>query len=158
MIEVPINDSMLLAARDKAVEMGKLRNSITSGDGNLAGFVGEMIAQQVLGGEITNTYDYDIVLPDGTKVDVKSKRTSVAPLPHYDCSVAAYNTKQDCDYYCFVRVQNNFARGWFLGVYPKAKYFEDARYLKAGQVDPANNFTVKANCYNMAIQDLQQTP
>lgn len=157
MIEVPINDMMILAARDKAVEMGKLRNSITSGEGNIAGFVGEMIAQMVLGGEITNTYDYDLVLPEGVKVDVKTKRTSVPPLPNYDCSVAAYNTKQKCDYYCFVRVHNTFARGWFLGVYPKDKYFEDARYLKAGEVDPANNFTVKANCYNMAIQDLHQT-
>lgn len=156
MIEIQITPEMIEQAQQQAVEMGKLRNSIREGEGNLVGFVGELVAQKVLGGMIDNTYDHDILLDDFmTTVDVKTKETTVAPKPHYDCSVAAYNTKQKCDYYCFVRVKNDLSVGWYLGIYPKSKYFQDARKLHEGDFDPANNFTVKTDCYNIRINQLQ---
>jgi hypothetical protein len=61
MIEVQITEQMKKRAWRKAREMGKLNNSITGGDGNIAGFLGEEVANSVLRGEVTNTYDYDIV-------------------------------------------------------------------------------------------------
>lgn len=130
MEEIKVTDEMLLSARDKAAEMGRLHNSITKGAGNLAGFIGEEIAKVVLGGTLSNTYNYDLILDNGKTVDVKTKQTSVAPLETYDCSIAAFNTKQDCDYYCFVRVKNDFTVGWYLGVYDKQKYLEDASFMK----------------------------
>ena len=156
MIEVVVTNEMLIAAREKAVEMGKIHNSILKGGGNVAGFIGEQIALSVLGGEWSNTYDYDMVSPDGKKIDVKTKQTSVEPLPHYDCSIAKFNTKQDCDAYVFVRVKNDFSVGWYLGTLGKQEYFDNARYLKKGEVDPSNNFTVRANCYNVAISELKE--
>lgn len=152
---VRVTDDMLLRAKHKAEDMGTLNNSITYGQGNLAGFVGEEIAHSVLGGTIVNTYDYDIVLDNGKTVDVKTKRTTVEPKSTYDCSVAAYNIKQNCDYYAFVRVYENMSIGWLLGLYPKDEYFKHARLWKKGEVDPSNGFTVKADCYNMAIYNLQ---
>ena len=95
MIEVAVSATMLVEARDKAAEMGRLYNSIIRGAGNIAGFIGEDIAQQVLGGELNNTYDYDLVLPSGKTVDVKTKQTSVKPLETYECSIAALNTTQE---------------------------------------------------------------
>lgn len=153
--EVKVEDIMLLRARDKAAAMGQLNNSITRGQGNLAGFIGEEIASKVLGAEPNNTFDYDVLMPDGTRIDVKTKRTSVPPLPTYECSISAINTNQKCDYYAFVRVHNDFHVGWFLGVYPKADYFLDATFYKKGMVDPSNGFTFKADCYNLAIKDLK---
>lgn len=158
MIEVVITADMLVSARDKAVEMGKLRNSILNGAGNIAGFIGESVAQQVLGGDIVNTMDYDLVLNDGLKLDVKTKQTSVKPLPTYSCSIAALNTKQNCDYYCFVRVKNDFSVGWYLGVYDKQQYFEDAVFLEKGTVDDSNGYVVKSDCYNIPISKLKETP
>jgi len=158
MIEVVITADMLVSARDKAVEMGKLRNSILNGAGNIAGFIGESVAQQVLGGNIVNTMDYDLVLNDGLKLDVKTKQTSVKPLPTYSCSIAALNTKQNCDYYCFVRVKNDFSVGWYLGVYDKQQYFEDAVFLEKGTVDDSNGYVVKSDCYNIPIFQLKETP
>jgi hypothetical protein len=155
--EVKITDEMLIKARDKSVEMGRLNNSITRGSGNLAGFIGEEIAAYVLGAEQANTYDYDLIMPNGSKIDVKTKRTSVKPLPHYECSVAEMNTKQVCDYYAFVRVMNDLSVGWFLGVYPKGEFFDDAVFLQKGQLDPSNGYTVKASCYNMPISSLHAT-
>lgn len=154
MIQINISLEMLDRARTKASSLGSLRNSITNGDGNLIGFLGEEIAHSVLGGYINNSYDYDIVLDDGMTVDVKTKKTSVPPKDHYECSVAAFNTKQQCDMYCFVRVKSDLSCGWFLGTYNKEAYYKDAVLLKKGDVDLSNNFIVKANCYNMKISDL----
>ncbi len=111
MIKVDITDRMLILARKKAVEMGTLQNSIMRGAGNFAGFLGEFIVHGVLGGEINNTHDYDIILDDGRTIDVKTKQTTVEPELHYDCSISAFNTKQACDLYVFARIKKNFECG-----------------------------------------------
>ena len=156
MIEVAISATMLVEARDKAAEMGRLRNSIINGAGNIAGFIGEAIAQKVLGGELSNTYDYDLILPSGKTVDVKTKQTSVKPLETYECSIAGLNTTQECDLYCFVRVKNDFTVGWYLGMYDKKQYMEDAVFMKKGTVDTSNGYTVKSDCYNLKISELKE--
>ena len=153
MIQVEITDEMLLAAREKATEMGELNNSILKGQGSLAGFVGEQVVMKILGGKWENTYDYDINV-DNVRIEVKTKQTTVQPLPHYECSVAAFNIKQNCDAYAFVRVLKDFSVGWFLGVMKKDEFFQKAKKLKKGEVDPSNNFTVRADCYNLRIDEL----
>ena len=155
MIEVKITDEMLIKAREKAVEMGQLHNSILRGRGNMSGFIGEQVALSILGGEWENTYDYDMKV-DNVRVDVKTKQTSVKPKPYYECSIAKFNTKQDCDAYAFVRVLNDFSVAWFLGVLTKKDYFDKATFLQKGDVDPSNNYTVKADCYNVRIDDLRE--
>jgi len=157
MIEIKITQQMIDYASDQAQEMGEINNSIRHGKGNLVGFLGELVAQKVLGGMLDNTYDHDLLMDDFiTTVDVKTKETTVAPKPYYDCSVADYNTRQQCDYYCFVRVKKDLSVGWYLGVYRKSDYIKDARFLKAGEIDTDNNYTVKADCYNLAISNLHQ--
>ncbi len=157
MIQVEITDQMLCAARKKAVEMGKLYKSITRGQGNLAGFIGEFIAQKVMGGKVENTYDYDLVLDDGTKVDAKTKRTSVEPLEEYDCSIATSTRIQDCDMYAFVRVKNDYSVGWFLGVKSKKDFFSEATEYKKGDKDESNNFTFRSDCFNIKIAELDKS-
>ena len=155
MIEVVITGEMLVTARDKAAEMGKLRNSITRGQGNLAGFLGEAVAQHVLGGELANTYEYDLVMKDGTTIDVKTKLTSVKPLDTYACSIAKLNTTQECDYYAFTRIKNDYSVGWYLGVCSKERYYKEAILLEKGTVDPDNGYIVRSSCYNLLIHRLQ---
>lgn len=156
MKEIEISLHMIDQARTKAKEMGKLNNSILKGKGNLAGFLGEQIALQCLGGTWENTYEYDIILADGKRVDVKTKQTTVTPLPEYDCSVANYNTKQQCDAYAFVRVKGDYTVGWYLGCMDKENYLKKAKFMKRGEIDPSNNYTVKADCYNLTIKDLDR--
>jgi hypothetical protein len=155
MIEVVITGDMLVTARDKAAEMGRLRNSIISGAGNLAGFIGEAVAQQVMGGVLANTYDYDLILCNGKTVDVKTKQTSVKPLETYECSIAALNTTQKCDYYAFTRIKNDFSVGWFLGICSKERYYDEAVFMQKGTVDPSNGYVVRSDCYNLPIHKLQ---
>ena len=154
MQEIEITLDMIDKARVKAKDMGRLNNSILQGRGSVAGFIGEQIALHCLGGTWENTYEYDIILPDGSKVDVKTKHTSVTPLPEYDCSVANFNTKQECDMYAFVRVKGDLTVGWYLGSVTKEEYFKKARFMKKGDIDPSNNYKVRADCYNLTIKEL----
>ena len=64
MIEMAITEQMKEIARVKAEEMGKLYNSITRGDGNVAGFLGEAMVAKYTGAAMTNTYDYDLLYLD----------------------------------------------------------------------------------------------
>lgn len=149
---------MVRIAWAKSRDMGKLKKSITEGDGNIAGFIGEQVANLVIGGKIENSKDFDIVGPDGLTYDVKTKRCTSEPLPHYECSVAAFNVIQKCDRYAFVRVEHidgKYTRAWYLGSINKVKYFEIARKLYKGQKDGTNWFTVKSDCYNLKIEDLE---
>ena len=77
-------------------------------------------------------------------------------MPHYECSIAEVNSTQECDYYAFTRVKKDFSISWYLGVMPKNQYFQKAKFLKKGDVDPTNNYTVRASCYNLAIEDLEE--
>lgn len=155
MKEVFIPKEIVTKAREKASEMGKLKNSITEGEGNIAGFIGEFLVAEMIGATVCNTYDYDLLL-DGCRIDVKTKRTNYPPKPHYECSIAAFNTKQKCDYYYFVRVKNDFSKAWILGSYCKEDYFKDAKFCRKGDKDQSNNFTFKADCYNLPIYDLKE--
>lgn len=157
MIEVPIKTEWLEYARVQSAEMGALRGSLTKGQGNLAGFVGECIACHIMKGEFDNTYEYDILVNidgDSYRVDVKTKRTSVNPLPHYEASIDAKRV-QDCDMYAFVRVKNDFTVGWFLGTISKPDMLLKATLWKKGEVDPTNNFTVRKDMYSLPISELE---
>jgi len=155
MIEVDITPTMIERAENLSKDLGKLNNSITKGEGNIAGFLGEIIFAGLFNADIKHTYDYDVILKNGKRVDVKTKRTSVKPLPYYDCSIASYNTKQKCDEYAFVRIKYDLSKGWYLGKIDKELYFKKSRLLKKGDIDPDNNFKVRADCYNLKIQELE---
>jgi hypothetical protein len=152
--QVLITDQMREIAHKKAKEMGKLRHSITEGSGNIFGFLGEYAAWSLIGGKIANTHEYDLILPDGRTVDVKSKRTKVAPQPHYECSVYAYNTRQACNFYCFVRVSELMDKAWIVGMIDKNKFLQRATFIKKGTLDGNNNFKIMDDCFNLKIQEL----
>jgi hypothetical protein len=161
-IMIATTPEILHIARRQAEAMGRLRNSIRQGDGNFDGFVGEAAVKFLLGIPLEidqNTYDHDIVW-HGLSIDVKTKKTSVIPEPHHECSVAAYNTRQRCTHYVFTRVyypagllmpQTTYIMGWT----EKEEYFRRARFLRRGQLDGSNGFAVREDCWNLAYSDLR---
>jgi len=154
MKEIIVDKKWIEESTLKSKEMGNLNNSITKGDGNLSGFIGEMMVLSFIPeSKLFNTYDFDIIYKDN-KLDVKTKRTTVIPKEYYDCSVAAFNTKQKCSHYIFTRVLNDLSKGWLLGWMPKEEYFKSARFLKKGDKDGDNGFIVRADCYNLPINKL----
>ena len=157
-LEVGIDEAMRVEAQRKATEMGPINNSFLRGEGNVYGFIGELMFAQVTGGEVDNTYEWDVVMPNGVTVDVKTKCVTSPPFPDYDCSVAAAQVQQMCDYYAFVRVLKDLSMGWYLGALTKPTFFNTARWLKAGTVDGSNGWAPPVDCYNVKISDLYLDP
>jgi hypothetical protein len=141
-----------------------LNDSITEGEGMLAGLIGEEIFRDCYGflqsgGEAI--FHYDVLDPTHLgKIDVKTKRCTSEPKKHYNCSIAASNTDQQCDYYAFVRVLKDFSKAWILGLSPKTKFFEKALFFKRGQLDPTGfgGWRFKWDCFNLQISELIQAP
>lgn len=156
MIEVVITPDMIKEAKERAKELGTLKNSITKGDGNIAGMLGEAVVVKATGATLSNTRNYDVIRSDGKTADVKTKRCGSKPEPHFDCSIADFNTAQKCDYYIFVRVMHDFSKAWIVGELPKEEYFEKAVLWQQGQFDPSNKWRCKADCYNLAISKLNE--
>ena len=153
MVLVEIKDEWVVEARRKAEELGVLRHSFMKGDGNLVGFLGELIVADKLKAQIENTYDYDLI-KRGKTIDVKSKRCTSQPKPHYECSVAAYNTKQKCDFYVFTRILDTLDIGWICGIIKKEEFFKDAKLYKKGERDSRNGLVFKEDTYNLEIGNL----
>lgn len=155
--EVKIRPEHIAEARRKAEEMGILNNSILEGKGSIYGFLGEILFAEAMGISADNTFNYDMVL-EGIKIEVKTKHCTSPPRPEYECSVAAFNTKQECDFYVFVRVMKDLSRAWILGKKRKDDYLGEATFHKKGQEDPNSSlepkFKFTADCFNMKISDL----
>jgi len=155
-------------AVERGKQMGRLNHSITQGKSNHWGFIGEALVACWTDGDIVDDYDFDIRTKLGTKLEVKTKKTTRldAPLPHYECSVCNYNTKQRADYYVFVRVCTLYeqtknpehARAWICGYKAKDAFAAESVFFKKGDVDPSNHYKVHADCHNMAIDNLQPLP
>ena len=156
MIEVPISNEMLIEARRKAQQMGELKGSMMKGDRNLTAFLGELAAQKVIGGKTDNTYDYDISMPSGKTVDVKTKKVKYIPKDYYDCTIFGdkASVNQACDYLLFTQVLTDLSSVYVLGGYNKKKFLQDAQFKKKGSVVGTNNLTYKRDNYVMQIKDL----
>ena len=163
MIELIPREEQKAEALLQAKGMGAVRNSIRSGKGNAIGFIGELLIAEALNVEplLNATKDYDLVMPDGTTIDVKTKETSVVPRGYYDCSIAATSLHQECDVYVFARYAREasklgrsvlFVCGWL----PHDEYFSIARELKKGEQDGDNGYIVKADCFNVRIDQLRK--
>ena len=77
------------------------------------------------------------------------------PLLHYDCTVNKLNGTQNVDYYVFAQVQKDYSRGWILGMVKSKKYFDTARFIREGEVDPSNDFTSRCDMWNLPINQLR---
>jgi hypothetical protein len=153
---------ILQIARRQAEAMGRLRNSIRQGGGNLDGFVGEAAVKFLLGIPLEidqNTYDHDIVW-HGLSIDVKSKKTAVIPRRHYEASVSDHNPHQRCKIYVHTRVYYpdgatvpsvTYIMGWI----EKTEYFRKARLVHRGQINGSNEWDPKCDCWNLAYSDLR---
>jgi hypothetical protein len=149
-----ITDKVLLDSRKKGAELGHIRNSITQGGGNLAGFIGEYVSQSVYGGELDNTYTYDLLLSDGRRMDVKTKRTSVEPKMDYKCTVSASQIDYDCDGYIFTRVLNSYSTCWVLGHISKADFLDKSTFHEKGTKDKGTRYTYRVDSYDVPISVL----
>lgn len=162
MILYNLTDEELLDARKRAIQLGTLHKSFTRGRGNELGMQGEYaVAAHIGATPALDTYDYDLVSPEGIRVEVKSKGTTRKdePLDHYMVSVATANTSQGCDVYFFTRVivtKSKLPLGavWVLGYMPRQEFYSRAVFYAKGDTDPDNGYRVHQDCWNVPISDL----
>ena len=170
MYVIPHTQEMIDNSLRKAKELGALNRSITRGQGNAAGYLGEEAVASYLGADImssnegTNKFNYDLILPNGIRAEVKSKRRTVPPQDFYDVSIAESSTHQRPDIYIFVSLQfgikteagkyNALEHVWLVGQKTPEDFFRLATLWKKGDVDATNNFTTHADMYNLPINKL----
>ena len=153
MIEVPITPDLLRRAQRKTAHVGILEGSITGSTSHVVGALGELVVSDLTGALEANNRHYDLLL-DGKRIDVKTKRCNTKPRPHYDCTIPAHGTKQDCDSYVFVRIKIDGSKAWILVEIYKRTFYRNAKFYRRGDIDPDNGFVFKADCYNLPIEEL----
>jgi len=158
MIHISVTNEHLLNA-ENLFDFKKLNNSITDGDGNLAGALGEVIVCEYYNCKQENTYNYDLTL-NSIKIDVKTKRftSKFTPSKNWNLNISDFNIKQKCDYYCFVGISDDYKEAYIYGFICKDDFFKLARFGKKNDIDPFGNgrWKYRANCYNMLISELNQ--
>ena len=156
-IEVRYTDEQMQRAKERAEELGELRNSITRGKSNVWGMLGEEVIRDYLNcTDSDDIYNYDLLTPNGHKLEIKTKKTTmtVPPKGHFECSVCNHNPNQNCDIYVFVRASTRSKKVWICGMKDKTSFAQQARYFKKGDTDPSNGYRVHASCWNMNISEL----
>ena len=153
-IEVPITKSMIKTAEEMGKDLGKLRNSVMNGERNTVAFLGEQIFLKGIGGEYKGLYDYDI-LYDGKRYEIKSKERYNPPQLGYDCTVFAYNTIQETDYYAFTSILKDYSKGWIVGYVLKEEFYKKAMFKPKGSLFE-NQLVAKGDAYQLLISKLTQ--
>ena len=172
---IPHTQEMITSASQKAVALGPLKNSIEEGRANKAGYLGEEAVAAYLNAEImssdegTDKFHYDLILPDGRRAEVKTKRRTAAPEKHYDVSVADTSRFQKPDLYLFVSLHFRHMRKenekriywdlrdvWLVGQKIPETYFNLATFWPKEKVDPSNGFETSEDMWNVPINELDR--
>lgn len=157
MITVVPTKEQYLRAKNKAVAIGQLNNSIRGGGGNIAGTLGEVLCVDELGWKEvsingTEHFNYDCIAHNKFKIDVKTKERTVPPRDYYYASVADYNTTQECDFYAFCSTIGK-STVFILGIIDKEEFYDEATFYRQGDYDPSSSptraFYFTADCYNL---------
>jgi len=173
--ELTFNKSMIEEAVEWGKNLGGIHNSITSGAGNFAGRLGEIAFANYIGENIKDSKDFDIV-HNGEKLEVKTKRRVVAPLPHYDGSVAKTSEHQQPDKYVFISLQfeksgrhgqpadglkrmggkwyKKLQKVWYCGDIDAEEFFQKAVIWRKGDKDSSNGFKTLVDMYNIRYDKL----
>lgn len=170
-VEILPSAAQIATAQEIGIKKN-LQGSITKGEGSLLGTLGEIVVAEFLELPLVNDGEkwephYDLLHPDWGKVDVKSKRQNGPRIySGYENSVwEDSRERQRCEYYLFNRIRLSLAEEkaedftkcivWLLGIFPKQKYFETARFVAKGSKDPKNGFVARDSCWNLPIHMLE---
>ena len=164
MLQLPFDNEMIRAATDWAENLGGIYNSITKGDGNYAGRLGELALAKHLGVEVKDHKDYDLIYND-SKVEVKTKRRATKPKPNYTVNIASTSKHQTPDTYAFLSVEysdrdsggnySDLLKIWLCGYKSADQFFEEAEFWPKGTPDPPF-FKTHRDMYVMKIEELDE--
>lgn len=168
LVRVRITDDHRAAAAELCAHRPVYARSHRGAPANVVGALGEVLAIEFLtGGGLPLEHDdvttHDLRFPSGETLEIKTKDRTVAPLPHYECSVPLYNhDHQQPDYYFFISLQrprdtvtgiNAFHTAYLCGAASRRQVAR-ARTRHTGETDPTNGTRFWTACQNLPIHDL----
>ena len=164
MKDLLFDNSMVRAATDWAENLGGIHNSITKGDGNYAGRLGELALAKHLGVEVKDHKDYDLIY-NGERVEVKTKRRATKPKSNYTVNVAYTSIHQKPDKYAFLSLEyadrdsggnySDLQHIWLCGYKSAEQFFEEAEFWPKGTPDPPF-FKTHRDMYVLTIGELDE--
>ena len=155
-IELKVSSSQLMRA-EKLYDFSSLRNSITKGDSQMYGAIGEVVAMDYLIAsgvptEYVGCKDYDLMC-DCVSIDVKTIRVNRPPIPTFNANISAHNTRQNTFMYLWVYVTEDMSTAWLVGWLDKETFFEEAKLNKVGDED-GGGWKFKSDTYTMKLSCL----
>ena len=164
MQSLKFNQKMIGQASLWAADIGRIKNSITKGDGNYVGRLGELALAKHLGVEVEDHKDYDLIYND-SKVEVKTKRRATKPKSNYTVNIASTSRHQKPDTYAFLSVEysdrdsggnySDLLKIWLCGYKSAEQFFEEAEFWPKGTPDPPF-FKAHSDMYVMKIGELDE--
>ena len=155
-------DNWVKAAEEKDRNHPKYNNSITDNEGRVAGFLGEICFAYLFGAKILDTFNHDVELNNQT-IEVKTKRSSYVPQPHWLSSVAEQSEHQVPDYYAFFFVKYmdkklTVPQGiYYAGGITYLDFWSKSTYLRKGEGDSSNNYSAHIPQNNIINSELDLT-
>jgi hypothetical protein len=136
-----------------------LKNSITNGESQVHGALGELIAMQVLElrenhVDYVGHYDYDLIC-NGKRIDVKTIKSNHEPKDEYNANISAFNHTQQTDYYLWCYVSLDMTYGYVIGYLEKDEFYRIAELKKKGDID-WGKWTFKSDTYTTKIKNLKK--
>jgi len=136
-----------------------LKNSITNGESQVHGALGELIAMQVLDlrdnhVDYVGHYDYDLIC-NGKKIDVKTIKSNHEPKDDYNANISAFNHTQQTDYYLWCYVSLDMTYGYVIGYLEKDEFYRIAELKKKGEID-WGEWTFKSDTYTTKIKNIKK--
>ena len=163
MIEVTISQETIDYAEKKLQKVLTKKNLGLSKFGSerdriLVGYIGEKIIMDFLDLEKDiDNYEFDLISKKGKKLEIKTITCKFKPKEDYWCTVNSHDLdgvhKQNADYYIFLRILNDFSKGWILGWISCLDFFAHGKFVKKGTDFGKFNF-IKANATILPINKL----
>lgn len=136
-----------------------LKNSITKGQSQIYGALGEVITMEFLrskGKEVKyeGDYNYDLI-SNGKKIDVKTIKTDKEPNDEFNANIDANNTTQKTDFYLWCSVSVDMSYGYVIGYLEKDEFYKIANLKKKGEIDHSE-WTFKSDTYTTKIKNIKK--
>ena len=157
MIKRYLTDDEIIEAK-RLYDFKKLNNSITEGQSQIYGALGEVMVMNFFklyyeNVEYVGSYDFDIKI-NGKKIDVKTIKTDKEPTKDFNANISAFNITQKTDFYLWCSVAENMKYGYIIGYLEKDEFYKIAQLKKKGEID-WGNWVFKSDTYTTQIKNIK---
>ena len=158
MTSIKVDDKLMKQAIDWSDFKGNTYSIRQDEAYKIAGNLGEVVFSHTYPSAIRishNDTEADFIYK-GKRLDVKTKRTTVNPKPHYEVTISSYQKDFNADIYFFYYFNYSENLIWSLGWLTKTDFFQKARFMRKGEIEQYNNWKISEDCYIAKIADLNK--